>query len=304
MADLQATYRQIATIKRSIADEQAQRDDWAGTLPDMIAMLSTETGAALEEVKAAKAETEATIATYDKKIASLRNELSSLEERIPKKPEPVAPKFDPEKHPLLRKTVEKSEPAKPVIFHAGDICEVLWFKDKAWYKAKVQTVLGSASNPKYLVRFVEYDDTVTVGLDDIRPIESKKRKAEAPPTPAPTPVVNSPHVISGPASINPDALAAQKPAGPDTSVPVNRRAIGSKKALERKAGAWNSFLTKGAGKQVGKKESMFRSGTTVGSKVGFTGSGAPMTSNNKRQRFNKKEYQDDDNEGNSYRTDR
>lgn len=274
--------------------QEGTRDEWISTLPMYQEMVKTESGAVLEEAKANIAEMESQIAEHDKTISALLEKVRVLEEQLPSKPEQSAPKFDPAKHPLLRKANEKVEPAKPVVFHAGDVCEVLWFKDKTWYKAKVQTVLGSASNPKYLVRFVEYDDTVTVGPAEIRAIESRKRKADAPPVPVTAPIVDSPHVISGPASINPEALAAKNATEPDTSVPINRRAIGSKKALERKADSWKDFMSKGAGKQIGKKQSMFRSGTSVGSKVGFTGSGTPMTNNNKRLRPNKRDWEDDE----------
>lgn len=294
MAETHVISRQIANLKKQIAEEEHTRNEWASALPEYQQMLGIESGPALDEITQTIAEIEEHTMLGDKKIVEFKQRLAALEKQLPSKPAPAAPKFDPEKHPILRKAFEKVEPAKPVVFNPGDICEVIWSRDKAWYKAKVQTVLGSASNPKYLVRFVDYDDTVTVGSEEIRPIESKKRKADGPPASVTPPVVHSPHVISGPASINPEALAAKRLAAPDTSVPINRRPIGSKKALERKASSWKDFMSKGAGKQIGKKESMFRSGTTVGSKVGFTGSGVPMTSNNKRLRPNKKDWQDDE----------
>jgi survival-of-motor-neuron-related-splicing factor 30 len=208
------------------------------------------------------------VSVYDKKLATLRNEIAALEVTLPKIPEPAVPKFDPEKHPLLKTVTEKVEPVKPVNFNAGDVCEAQW-KDKLWYKVKVQTVLGSASDPKYHVRFLDYkDSTLTVGRDSIRPIvNEKKRKAEAAPaTPTVASITNSPHVISGPASVNPDALAGKKEGGPDADVPTKRMKIGGHKALERKKGDWKDFLGKGAGKQVAKKESMFRTGTGVNSR--------------------------------------
>lgn len=211
---------------------------------------------------------EAVVAEKDKTLAKLHNELAQLEATLPKQAEPAAPKFDPEKHPLLKKVTDKVEPAKPITFNAGDLCEAQW-TDKQWYKVKVQTVLGSASDPKYHVRFIDYkDSTLTVGRDSVRPLVSeKKRKAEvAPPTPTVATASSSPHVISGPASINPNTLAAKKEGTPDTSVPVNRRKIGGNKALERKANDWKNFTSKGKGKVIAKKESMFRSGTSVGSR--------------------------------------
>jgi survival-of-motor-neuron-related-splicing factor 30 len=203
---------------------------------------------------------EDTIAENDSKLAQLRAQLAELEATLPKKPEPEAPKFDPEKHPLLKKATEKVEPAKPVVFHSGDLCEAQW-TDRQWYKVKVQTVLGSASDPKYHVRFLDYkDSTLTVGRDAIRPLLSeRKRKSDAPPTPTTAPTVSSGHVISGPASINPQAKAKQN-AGVDGDEHRTRRKIGSNKALDRKKSAWEEFKSKGPGKMVTKKQSMFKTG--------------------------------------------
>jgi survival-of-motor-neuron-related-splicing factor 30 len=222
------------------------------------------------EAAASKTEAEDAIAALDKKRAQLQDDLAELEATLPKKPEPAAPKFDVEKHPLLKKTVEKVEPAKPVVFNAGDMCEAQ-YTDRLWYKAKVQTVLGSASDPKYHVRFLDYKDSyLTIGRDSIRPIvNEKKRKADAPTPPSVTPAAASPHVISGPASVNPNAVATKKETEADASAPTNRRKIGGSKALERKTSNWKNFQSKGPGKQFAKKDSMFRSGTTVNSRGMF-----------------------------------
>jgi survival-of-motor-neuron-related-splicing factor 30 len=208
-----------------------------------------------------KAEAEETVAGYDKELAKLNAELAKLEATLPKAPEPAAPKFDPEKHPLLKKASEKAEVAKPVVFSTGDLCEAQW-TDRQWYKVKIQTVLGSSSDPKYHVRFLDYQDsTLTVGRDAIRPLmNEKKRKAEAVPTTPTTAPATSSHVISGPASMNLQHPANKQATEVDTSVPINRRKIGGAKALERKASSWKDFQKKGPGKMVTKKESMFRTG--------------------------------------------
>jgi hypothetical protein len=39
---------------------------------------------------------------------------------------PAGPKFDPERHLLLRKTAAKQEPDKAVAFSTGDIVEAQW----------------------------------------------------------------------------------------------------------------------------------------------------------------------------------
>lgn len=113
------------------------------------------------------------------------------------------------------------------------------------------------------MRFLDYkDSTLTVGRDSIRPLPNeRKRKADAPPpTPTVNPAVsNSGHVISGPASINPQAKAKQD-AGADAVDGRSRRKIGGHKALERKMSSWQEFQKKGPGKSATKKESLFRTG--------------------------------------------
>jgi survival-of-motor-neuron-related-splicing factor 30 len=224
-------------------------------------------GEADAETAALKPGAEQDIRVTTKKLEQLRRDLAELEATLPQSAAPTAPKFDPEKHPLLKKATEKLEPAKPVVFTSGSVCEAQWV-DRAWYKATVLTVLGSSSDPKYHVRFAEYEETATVDRHAIRPIyNEKKRKAEAAPAPPPAPTApSSPYVISGPASINPSAVAAKKEAVPENATPANRRVIGSRKALERKGQEWKKFLSKGPGKQVAKKDSMFRSGTGVNSR--------------------------------------
>lgn len=215
------------------------------------------------EFEAMKVDCENGIATQNATLAPLHAKLAALQAKLPKAPEP---KFDPEKHPLLRKATEKNEPVKAVVFNTGDICEALW-SDKQWYKAKIQTILGAASAPKYHVKFVEYDESMTVDRDAIRPLMSKrKREAEAAPAPPPSAVsaTNSPHVISGPASINPDAQRAKQES--EEKVIPNKRTIGSTKALGNRVSNWKDWNSKGVGKKIAKKESMFRSGTTVDSR--------------------------------------
>ncbi|KAF2657886.1 hypothetical protein K491DRAFT_703150 [Lophiostoma macrostomum CBS 122681] len=281
------TYRQMAALKKEIAAEEINFAEWASTLGQLDELIAS--GEADDEITALKPGAEQDLKNSTQKLEQLRRELAELEATLPQSAAPTVPKFDPEKHPLLKKVTEKLEPAKPVVFSSGSVCEAQWV-DRAWYKATVLTVLGSASDPKYLVRFTEYEETATVDRNAIRPVfNEKKRKAEPVPAPLPAPsATNSPYVISGPASINPSAVAAKKEPVSETAVPTNRRVIGSRKALERKGTEWKKFLSKGPGKQVAKKDSMFRSGTGVNSRVGFTGSGAGMTATSKRTRYNSK----------------
>jgi survival-of-motor-neuron-related-splicing factor 30 len=212
-----------------------------------------------------KQEMESYIAMHEAALTRLRPELASLEAQLPQTPQPAAPKFDPEKHPLLRKVVEKQEPEKPVTFSSGDMVEAQW-TDRAWYKAKIQSVLGSASAPKYLVRFIEYEDSITVDRNAVRPLPSKrKREPElaAAPTPA-LPVTSTPHVISGPASINPNAQVAKKNIADDEEVKPKSR-IANKGQLKKRQSNWQDFQAK-TGKKIPKKDSMFRTSTEAGSR--------------------------------------
>jgi survival of motor neuron-related-splicing factor 30 len=53
-------------------------------------------------------------------------------------------------------------------------------EDRSWYKAKIQSVLGSASAPKYLVRFIEYDDSITVDRNAERALPNKRKRDASP----------------------------------------------------------------------------------------------------------------------------
>lgn len=63
-----------------------------------------------EQWEAMKSEAEQAVTAHNATIAGLQAQLAPLEAQLPSTPAPVAPKFDPEKHPLLRKTIEKQEP--------------------------------------------------------------------------------------------------------------------------------------------------------------------------------------------------
>lgn len=202
------------------------------------------------------------IAMHEAALARLRPELARLEAQLPQAPQPAAPKFDPEKHPLLRKATEKQEPEKPMTFSTGDVIEAQW-TDRSWYKAKIMSVLGSTSAPKYLVRFADYDDSITVDRDAVRPLPSKRKRDPEPvaaPSPA-MPLTSTPHVISGPASMNPNV---QKSIVAEEEVKPKSR-IANKGQLKKRQSNWQDFQTK-TSKKMPKKESMFRTSTEAGSR--------------------------------------
>jgi survival-of-motor-neuron-related-splicing factor 30 len=248
---------------------------------------------------------------HEAALARLRPELADLQAQLPQASKTAAPKFDPEKHPLLRKAAEKQEPEQPVTFSTGDMVEAQW-TDRSWYKAKIQSVLGSASAPKYLVRFIEYEDSITVDRNAVRALPSKRKREPEPaaaPSPA-VPVTSTPHVISGPASINPNAQLAKKNIADDEEVKPKSR-IANKGQLKKRMSNWQDFQAK-TGKKIPKKDSMFRTSTEAGSRgrpicklslnladigaVGFTGSGKGMTETLKRTRYDHKADAENDEE--------
>lgn len=270
--------------KQEVHGAETERAKWATELKELESLV--ETTGANQELEDMRVEIQSYIATQDAILQRILPELAALEAELPQAPEPAVPKFDPEKHPLLRKALEKQEPEKVVVFNTGDMCEAQW-TDKSWYKAKIQSILGSASAPKYLVRFLEYDDSITVDRSAVRPLPSK-RKREAETAPAPlsnAPTTSTPHVISGPASLNPNAHLAK--AAVDTAEPKKTNRIANQGTLKKRASNWLDFQAK-TSKKMPKKESMFRTSTNVGSRVGFTGSGNGMTETHKRKRYDHK----------------
>lgn len=276
MADqLKHTKNAINAKKHEIAREEASRADWAEQLAQMDALLKDTGGS--EEMQAMRTEMVDNIAAHDVRLNKLRPELAALEAQLPEAAapaEPAGPKFDPEKHPVLRKAMEKQEPEKPVTFSIGDICEAQW-TDRSWYKAKIQSILGSVSAPKYLVRFIEYDETMTVDRTAVRPLPTKrKREPETVSTPTPAAAVTSSHVISGPATTNPVALAAKNTAAEDMADKKPSR-VPTKGTLKKRASAWADFQNKVSKKGVTKKESMFRTSTDAGSRGKYRTASAP-----------------------------
>ncbi|CBX91518.1 hypothetical protein IAQ61_010863 [Plenodomus lingam] len=287
MADeIKQTKIAINQKKQAIAQEEATRNEWVKELAELEKLYEA-TGN--KEIEAMRPEMQGYITTQDAILKTLRSELAALESQLPQAPQADGPKFDPEKHPLLRKTVEKQEPEKNHVFSTGDMCEAQW-SDKSWYKAKIQSILGSVSAPKYLVRFIEYDDTLTVDRAAVRPLPSKRKRepetAQAPPLAAS--VTSTPHVISGPASINPNAQNGKNKATTNDADIKPASRVPNKGILKKRASAWNDFQAKASKKGITKKDSMFRTSTEAGSRVGFTGSGKGMTETHKRLRYDHK----------------
>lgn len=293
MADtIKQTRNAINAKKQEIQKQEEGREAWAAQLEEADGIIES-TGDS-EEMQALRAECTDNVTKLDADLDRLRSELAALEAQLPHTTEPSGPKFDPEKHPLLRKNMEKQEPEKAVVFNTGDMCEAQW-TDRSWYKAKIQSILGSVSAPKYLVRFIEYDDTMTVDRTAVRPLANKrKREPEPASVPAPSaPVTSTPHVISGPASVNPNAQVAMNTVADDLEGKKGSR-LPNKGTLKKRQSNWADWQNKGTKKGIVKKESMFRTSTEAGSRVGFTGSGKGMTETHKRKRYDHKADADKD----------
>ncbi|KAF2193515.1 hypothetical protein K469DRAFT_712293 [Zopfia rhizophila CBS 207.26] len=281
-----ATKGDIAILKKEIASEESVRGEYLVQIGELDKLLALDGGN--EQYREFKREIEGFVGESDVKLGKLREKLAQLEDALPAEEKP---KWDPTKHPLFKKITEKPEPEKPIVYQVGDIVEAKW-EDRQWYKAKILSSLGSSANPKYTVGFVDYKDShLTVDRSQIRPLlnEGKKRKADGAvvtPSAAAT-TIKAPAVISAAASIN-VAEPKQEPSkvsdGPPRPQKVPRK-IGTNGALNKKQKSWKEFMARGGGdKKAHKKDSMFRSGDSVGSKVGVTGSGAGMRKDQARKR--------------------
>ncbi|KAF2203611.1 hypothetical protein GQ43DRAFT_366502 [Delitschia confertaspora ATCC 74209] len=221
----------------------------------------------------------------DVKITDLQERLQAAEAAAG--PE-AQPKWVKEDHPLYRKPAEP-EAVKPIVYNVGDMVEAKW-TDRMWYKAKIAMVIGSAENPKYNVRFIDYkDSSLTVDREQVRPLHNdKKRKTDAAPVTqspyTPTPQKTGPVISAGP-NIKPIANTAGKEAesadGEDR--PQKKKKIGNNKQLQASKQKWQDFQKKGP-KGMVKKDSMFRTGAAPTARVGFTGSGVPMQKDVTRSR--------------------
>jgi survival-of-motor-neuron-related-splicing factor 30 len=112
----------------------------------------------------------------------------------------------------------------------------------------------------------EYEDSITVDRNAVRPLPSK-RKRDPEPAAAPSlamPVTSTPHIISGPASVNPNSQQANKNIVDEEDVKPKSR-IANKGQLKKRQGAWQEFQAK-TSKKIPKKESMFRTSTEAGSR--------------------------------------
>ncbi|KAL5406651.1 hypothetical protein PMIN06_011295 [Paraphaeosphaeria minitans] len=287
--DLQKLKNDIWYAKQALEKQEASHAEWAAQYDQVQKILEADPNN--EGVAAMVAEINEAMSQEEAKLAPLRQQLKALEAQLPKGNAAPERKYDPEQHPLLKKTLEKAEPAKAAVYNTGDVIEARFF-DGLWYKAKIMTILGSSSAPKYKINYVEYNEDATVDRDAIRPIQNKRKRESEPnttsaPAAAPSPVTSTPYIISGPASVNPKTQKTTPDTPGDDAEPKKRK-IPNKKQLEQKVNNWKNWNSKGVGKKISQKDSMFRTGSNVNSRVGFTGSGSGMTETSKRVRYDNK----------------
>jgi len=215
-------------------------------------------------------------------------------QRKPEKPQrvskfsPVEPSIEPlqvttstsPSHPLLG-------PSRSLLqFKVGSECEAKWSVDEVWYKAVITEVLPGGS---YLVTFSEYSNSEIVGIDSIRPVSEvshqvknypeEKKRVVAPD--AILPIPKSLKILPG----DTEEVKERKKKKIHAIKSANRLKV-YEESRTKSADNWKNFqagLTTKKKPQGSlsdtRKESIFRTDEgMVGSKVGVTRSGKPMTS--------------------------
>ncbi|KAI9708631.1 MAG: hypothetical protein M1820_003849 [Bogoriella megaspora] len=244
------------------------------------------------------------VETTKEYLAALYDDLEKSQGQVPL---PVPPKATSSgKQQKAPETASGS--AKPA-YKLNDVIMAKWISgDKQFYQAKIIGVYGSSANPKYTVRFIDYDGyTEQVGIQDTyvvqssskkrkadtyaTPIEPKKQKADVSPVAGPAattaaatgPVASSSTgIISAAPNINKE-LASQvkkEPSkvsdGPARPAKVARK-VKANKELESTKNNWKNFNAGLSKKGIKTKESMFRVPDNPNARVGFTGSGKAMS---------------------------
>lgn len=160
---------------------------------------------------------------------------------------------------------QEKENNNRVQFKAGDMVLAQWLSgDKQYYQAKVTSVTGSMSNPRYTVKFPKHNSTETLPADSVRHMPAT-------------------HVNKKPA-VPPKTLPTDKVSKPDSQAPKKVQHQPSKaQILDSGKQKWQQFTKKGLKQGKGMKakklgeSSMFRSPDDPLAKVGVVGSGRGMS---------------------------
>jgi survival-of-motor-neuron-related-splicing factor 30 len=198
-------------------------------------------------------------------------------QQAPPPPPPPAetPKWSVENHPAYQGTgrkppTQQQQAEEPVQAHTYHVNEKVQARYRGkFYNARIISMFGSSKDPKFTIKFDDYPETPTMGVEGLRPLvapappQQTKRKAEDEP-PAP----QSTHTFSAAANINEELAQARKEPskvgdGPPKSAKVAKK-LKNNKTYEKSANDWKAFNSKMSGKgKMGKKESMFRTGEGV-----------------------------------------
>ena len=233
---------------------------------------------------------------------------------------PPPPKYDMSKHPKFRKQSPEAAAAAPppppseethqqqTVFNVKDLVMAKFSEDKQWYQASIVSKTGSSTDPVYKVTFKGYGNTETKRKHEIRAIveNHKKRKADGAPAAAPqtpaSPSRPAPQqreqqngsVISAAPSVDTTLVQKREPSkvsdGPTRMAPEPKKLKGNR-VLEKGKSNWQDFQKAGpkktgfgaaAASSKPGKDSQFRTPDLPNARVGFTGSGKPMSKDQKR----------------------
>lgn len=208
-------------------------------------------------------------------------------------PQAEAPKWDHAKHPAYQHQAQAPNSAVEVSAHVFKVNEKVQARWKRQYvPGRIVSITGSSKDPTFYVSYDGYPETASLKTDDLKPltvpgnpVASQKRKADD--TPA-YPAASTPY-LSAEASIDPALAekAKREPSkvsdGPTRPAKIPKKTKNTKH-LEAAKSKWQDFSKGKVGKQVKKKESMFKTGEGVNARVGFTNSGHEMRKDAPRTR--------------------
>ncbi|KAM3415947.1 hypothetical protein BST61_g9438 [Cercospora zeina] len=249
----------------ALAEELAQAQEFVDTCKEALELDPSD-----EDVKADMLSFQQQIPVLKAKIAALK-----VKQKVAPPPPPPTdtPKSDLNKHPKFQKPVADTPPPPPpsteenrASFNVGDLVQAKYSADKAWYPATIVSKTGSPADPVYTVKFKGYDE------------KEQKRKHEC---------------------LHPQQLRLQFstalsfPLHPQLIQLWSRNASRAKSvtAQHKSKSSWNDWQKSGpkkpaigAGSKL-KKDSQFRTPDLPNAKVGFTGSGKPMSKDQQRCRL-------------------
>lgn len=224
--------------------------------------------------------------------------LDNLDAAVPVPPvaassQAEAPKWDVAKHPAYQHQPQATNAAIEESAHVFKVNEKVLARWKRQYvPGRILSITGSAKDPTFYVSYDGYSETASLKTDDLKRLNvpgnsvvSQKRKADD--TPA-YPAASTPY-LSAEASIDPALAekAKREPSkvsdGPTRPAKIPKKTKNTK-SLEAAKSKWQDFNKGKVGKQVKKKESMFKTGEGVNARVGFTNSGHEMRKDAPRTR--------------------